>query len=134
MPKVIPLWKESGVGWGPAPHPSWLSPEPGACLVVLSVHSWLPPLLGPPPAAGGHGADCWLVSMVTADEFASDAGKPASLRLPWSWSLAAMERTASERSWTGGVGGSRRTARAGWLSNHSEDAPNPISVGSLVLG
>lgn len=54
-----------------------LSPEPGARLAgqVFSAHSWLPPLLCPPRAVGGHRADCGLVSMATADEPASGGGR-----------------------------------------------------------
>ena len=54
-----------------------LSPEPGARLTgqVFSVHSWLPPLLCPPHAVGGHRADCGLVSMATADESATGGGR-----------------------------------------------------------
>lgn len=68
--------KERGGGYGATLNPD-LSPGPGAGLAgqVLSGHSWLPPLLCPPHAAGGHRADCRLVSMATADESASGGGR-----------------------------------------------------------
>lgn len=73
--------KEKGwVGTGP-PRPVWVRDtgfprSVGSLWVQLAL-----PLLCPAPAAGGHGADCWLVSMATADEPASDDGRTASLQL-----------------------------------------------------
>lgn len=103
------LW-EGEWGWAGQPRLIWVQgQEPALVGQVLCAHSCLPPLLCPLHAAAGHRADCWLVSMATADESALGDGRAASLRLPWSGSWAVMAGAGLE-GWGRGWGGGARWA------------------------
>lgn len=105
---ACPRSRRSGRESGKQPRTqACLSPAQGFAWRVLSAHSWSPPSLCPPCAAGGCRADCWLVSMATADEPASAGGRAAILRLRWSGAgfQGWQDCGGGERSWGGGGDG-----------------------------